>query len=518
MHRCLQIDYILYIVAHHLERQVGVRIPECVVDLLNMALTCRTFREPALDALWKQPDDLGLVLRILPERTIEKRDGKLTMICRPSDAEWTRFKRFTQRVRYVSVEENTVDWNSIQGFYPGEQLFPNLRSFDALCEGLSEYFPVLVRPPLECILVLLEKTQTADALATCVPTCAHTLTRFAMDSIEPEATNEHTAQSEALSHAMCSLEKLKCCQVDTIHPKTLEYLGSLSLLTTLDVQLHGSLPSCPLPFPALEHLKVIYSTWQPILVIAFLEQIDSPYLDRLFILANPYYPYDSDPGRAIAPSEIHDIVSSVTKFAELRTFHLHPHEFVWNLPKRGFPILEMLLELQDLRNVWLKSMDICPSTMDIEAIISAWPTLQHLRLGDDQHDPDWPSRSIRFEDLQLFAQRCPDLETLGLRVKVVPDYVYDSHGPPFGKSTSRVRDLYLGPIGMKGDFRRAATFLVCLFPHARVCKPEEEEPLEDPEEQAQEDLWWGPVEDINKMMQFVVKLMADAGVRPPRLR
>ena len=57
MHSCLLIDEILRNIAQRLRTSQ---------DLLNMALSCRSFKEPALDALWSDIASFDNLMECLP--------------------------------------------------------------------------------------------------------------------------------------------------------------------------------------------------------------------------------------------------------------------------------------------------------------------------------------------------------------------------------------------------------------------------------------------------------------------
>ena len=61
MHDCLHINEILVEVMGYLTT---------TADALNMACTCRTFREPALDKLWDTLEALSLLVQCLPDETL----------------------------------------------------------------------------------------------------------------------------------------------------------------------------------------------------------------------------------------------------------------------------------------------------------------------------------------------------------------------------------------------------------------------------------------------------------------
>ena len=79
MHRCLYIQEIVRNVASYSADQ----------DVLPMALTCRTFHEPAMDFVWKELTGLGPLIRCLPEKlwTVELDEDNMDLawiVVRPS--------------------------------------------------------------------------------------------------------------------------------------------------------------------------------------------------------------------------------------------------------------------------------------------------------------------------------------------------------------------------------------------------------------------------------------------------
>ena len=71
MHYALEIQEILSNIFDHC-RSPYRRI---TADLLALARTCRAFKEPALDVLWREIDDLSPLVRCLPEASHEIQRG-----------------------------------------------------------------------------------------------------------------------------------------------------------------------------------------------------------------------------------------------------------------------------------------------------------------------------------------------------------------------------------------------------------------------------------------------------------
>lgn len=66
MHRALEIHEILLDIFFHCRPSLPSR-RKASPDLLALAGTCRAFKEPALDVLWEELDNLTPLVRCLPE-------------------------------------------------------------------------------------------------------------------------------------------------------------------------------------------------------------------------------------------------------------------------------------------------------------------------------------------------------------------------------------------------------------------------------------------------------------------
>jgi hypothetical protein len=78
MHPCLEVQEILANIISHIELKHEDGEPEAATgwhDVLNLALTCKAFLEPALDGLWHTQPSLFSLLQTLPEDAfyVEKR-------------------------------------------------------------------------------------------------------------------------------------------------------------------------------------------------------------------------------------------------------------------------------------------------------------------------------------------------------------------------------------------------------------------------------------------------------------
>lgn len=74
MHRCLQVPEIVILLSKALDQTnlFSEEYPDDR-DLLSMALTCRAFLDPALDALWGHISSLDPIISCLPQNLWRKK-------------------------------------------------------------------------------------------------------------------------------------------------------------------------------------------------------------------------------------------------------------------------------------------------------------------------------------------------------------------------------------------------------------------------------------------------------------
>ncbi|KAF8122670.1 hypothetical protein EV363DRAFT_1359414 [Boletus edulis] len=137
MHHALEIQEILcnilfycyqpYLTAQ--ERKQALAVPRAT--LAALARTCRTFKEPTLDLLWRDLDDSSPLARCLPEASHRLSTGTVYSFNRPLTLiEWDIFRSYTHRIHVIRDFDSGLDWGSVATFLDPpatEPLFPNLR-------------------------------------------------------------------------------------------------------------------------------------------------------------------------------------------------------------------------------------------------------------------------------------------------------------------------------------------------------------------------------------------------------
>ncbi|KAJ7725432.1 hypothetical protein DFH07DRAFT_970875 [Mycena maculata] len=144
MDRRINIPEILDIIFSHICPADDYFVGKGVKDLAALARTCKTFHNPALDALWKDQYSLFPALRCLPDDIWDRSVFKRALV--PADWEhamtyWARIRTF-QIFSFSPSEISPDACEMLRLCCPGEYLFPNLREIHWL-EEESTVFPVI---------------------------------------------------------------------------------------------------------------------------------------------------------------------------------------------------------------------------------------------------------------------------------------------------------------------------------------------------------------------------------------
>ncbi|PPQ77788.1 hypothetical protein CVT24_005892 [Panaeolus cyanescens] len=157
MHQALQIPSLLRSIFRHL------RLDEDKQGCINAALTCRAFRDPAEDELWRELD-CGLVPLFKLISNFKEGTGSSSGIyfvrgaVTPVDVE--RMKLFSRRVRVLTYAERSklgglVDSSAAVTIAPalqGQFLFPNLKTLRCDLQGDSNaILPLCISPGLKTL-------------------------------------------------------------------------------------------------------------------------------------------------------------------------------------------------------------------------------------------------------------------------------------------------------------------------------------------------------------------------------
>ncbi|KAF8550073.1 hypothetical protein OG21DRAFT_1488050 [Imleria badia] len=157
MHHALEIQEILLNIFQHCYSPG--RWKDTTSDLASLARTCRAFREPALDVLWEDLDDLSPLAQCLPDASRQLSRDKYAFSRPLTQTEWDILRSYTRRIQSIQVFDDGLDWESVATFFNPPTtmpLFPNLRNLS--CKYTAKSMPLLhlPLPSLLCLNVEFE--------------------------------------------------------------------------------------------------------------------------------------------------------------------------------------------------------------------------------------------------------------------------------------------------------------------------------------------------------------------------
>ena len=296
MHHALEIQEILLNIFGHC--YLSYRQRETSV-LAGLARTCRAFKEPALDALWRELVDLSPLAQCLPEASIHYKISQgikvrwfqaFASLClvvniflptkcysfsRPlTEIEWGVLRSYTRRTRSILGynRHGRFDLESVKIFLnppTTEPLFPNLCYLN--CDSATEavhllYLPLPSLISLSVALVPKNLHVFQDSLQS-ISKFSPNIKRLCIRMRQPDAT-----LSNSFSGYICQWQNLQtvvCPQV-SLDADALVHLSRMPALTQLNFMLSATLrdqtaPSDPpLFFSNLHEMTLRSETLDPI--------------------------------------------------------------------------------------------------------------------------------------------------------------------------------------------------------------------------------------------------------------
>ncbi|KAF9233796.1 hypothetical protein BU15DRAFT_53408 [Melanogaster broomeanus] len=258
MHRALLIHEILCMIVDFVHDNSWVFNP----TLAALARTCKAFKEPALDTLWFELDDLSPLARCLPRdswkgaRHPSSSYEEIYSFTRPlTETEWCTLQGYARRIRVLELgywPHRTFDETGIRVLCnppTTDPLFPNIQVI-TWCHTTRERLSFLrTLPGLKTTCLTITDWDTdwgtgeLATLATLTTRCPE------MKTVQlPELGSIQL--NNGISGILCGWVNLTDVSCDVIDEPTLLHLGSLRSLTSLSFVLerHYALGRSTLPF------------------------------------------------------------------------------------------------------------------------------------------------------------------------------------------------------------------------------------------------------------------------------
>ncbi|KAJ3544149.1 hypothetical protein NM688_g5773 [Phlebia brevispora] len=460
MHRCLAIEEILRAIFAY-ARSNGASLfeaasqanhggPFSMADLhtldfktvLALALTCRTFQEPALDQLWKEQWGFKNLISLMPDdlwvlsTSGGRRLGQMDFVREPVASDWTRFDYYIDRVKRFDVVPFGGHFRVILPVPSGRifsafraraktSILPNLTSLHwstgITPAGCANDFHIFLPSSVSSFTldIMPEPNLQANQPApdeylnlSQVPVLCPSLTEFSISGYEVSA--RLVAQIATVLSSLRNLVSFSMLSHTSFPHDAIAALGTLPLLQHLaiTVQSNQNHPDNPLldrsvcstPRATFASLKDLELTAESPLSCAHALKIMSlPTLQRLTI---------SVMSARMLRSILEEVAASCSPqvLQELRISDTSYGEF--DMPEPNFHAIDDLKLLKEFRNLSLLRIS-CPlklKDVDMESIPSWWPALESLSLGQC----GWEAPKITLSGLAALAGGCPNLNNLDL--------------------------------------------------------------------------------------------------------
>ncbi|KZT18793.1 hypothetical protein NEOLEDRAFT_116598 [Neolentinus lepideus HHB14362 ss-1] len=437
--------------------------------MLSCALTCRFFKEPAMDILWKELDSPTPLLRLIS--CCRGIDGRLVLNGPLISEELERFRNHARRVRTLRYECSRTDMIdplvfSRLSLYLGTPILPRLRTLVWEISSRSAVPLTLITPSMECICILfrwdcgtmtiLDHTTATLGIEllykTLVTTCASIKTIHICGLyLELPPVVQLTVFRSLKSLTLITSRYLEGLRVPGGSLFSHEQLATLSEVADLvhlrlDVTGLTVIGTAQYRFRSLAHVTLL---GYPCNISTVLDAIQSSPITKISLVL---FGYDEEVGvmlRTIGFPSLKVLAVELSEWID--------YEPLFPEPLAAHHLLESLLKCRDLERLHIET-ELLPVSMrdhHIWSMAQAWPHLIDLSWNFES-EPNPPTVA----SLVAFMKHCPNLNRLSIPIDLtisLPDNLsFSTHGLEVLKAR--------GPWNPECEYD-AAQWLVCLFPN-----------------------------------------------------
>ncbi|OJA15142.1 hypothetical protein AZE42_04693 [Rhizopogon vesiculosus] len=425
---------------------------DSLATIAALARTCKEFKEPALDSLWRDIYSFKPLILCLPEgvRGITPQ-GQLTLKRPLFSGEWKIFNSYACRIRSLFIYHRPLDEIDGQAMKvlvsaPSPTLLPNLHNLQWWNERDS-CLPLLQALLVSTIRTLMlfrspragypsfAKSALLASLAARCPHIEEFVCPYSRDS------NEH---SDSVSESVCGWSKLFSIEAGVLSTRALTHLTSLPSLKFLAFMSCGFVNSTQFnSIPTFTSKLIKVSITAPSLPILILRNVYFASCQSLVLCLD-------DPNSVLShPLDISDLIVSlsecfssdleklaveITCLGSLSTGNLaDPHSML------NFDAVNPLLSFNCLQTVNLSCF--CASAIDdatINMMAQSWPQLQQLYLGSGARWPTPPS--LTFTGLVHLIRHCHQLHDIAIPFCAS---LIDNESEPFSKTIPNVNITHI---------------------------------------------------------------------------
>ncbi|KAK7028634.1 hypothetical protein R3P38DRAFT_2937596 [Favolaschia claudopus] len=478
MHRCWDIAELVQLILEELDSRTfhgdeieSVNRPQ-VIALYHLAQTCRRLCDPALDVLWKATHGLVPLLKCLPTKSWEIRDGCFEVVSALNIDNWQRCLGYSRRVRTFSCYDGTVvvgqsAIESMMSLSPGTVL-PNVRGL--ACYSSSVLFPYLdflLGPRVEGIAITLDGPAHRASIMDTFSSYFRSL-----EGVRIIVTSGELTSGLVSSFVLQLPSQLRCLSFQGPNPATCRHLVTFPNLQDLEVLdlIETPFPGpYPVPsdkvFPALHTLKI--TTSNPLFAANFMAVLKDARLTRLYLEASE----DSTTLNSLALFSAICAAGSPLELVEISILLNDDFERVLadlQLYDTQFDFIRALFVYSNLCYITLA----CPLGFGLddsllEIMARAWPRLVLLRIGNSVATDRNPQSSPTLATLLALCKHCAYLHSVYIALNTTMIPAACGHGE--SRSALSFKLKYWDPCDSSVQFPESvAEFLGTNFPMLSV--------------------------------------------------
>ncbi|KAJ7196211.1 hypothetical protein GGX14DRAFT_526861 [Mycena pura] len=462
------------------EQSFNILNPDSAKTLAGLARTCKAFRDPALDLLWKSQCTVMNILNCMPGDIwdVDNTDAEEVRLKKPVlPSDWERPLIYSHRVRHFiyqsySYPDSAAFYEMLRMCLPPEPLFPNI---ELLCWETSDaalfpHFRLFIGPRLTSLTVsTFQSTSHLSLLPALATQCP------LLQEVVILTSDGLPGRCETVSLFVKQLMRLESLEVPCLDAVALDHLAKLPVLDFL--HLDDQTPLSPIPelasrteVPSSCDIDILTLTVTDARAVTeVLARLHASPIRRLVI----QFPKNTP---ATAVREIHNGVAANCSHASLDTLSIAPslapadtaanpeQIALYTVPGTHlFP----LFTLTTLTSVTLAG----PVGLDLDdaaaaEIARAWPRITTLDLAGSAFPHIPPRTTLRA--LLAFAWLCPHLWQLCLPMNAhrVPNWRKAQTAAEARPTQPCLECLYVGesPVGTPLD---VAAYLSSIFPKLR---------------------------------------------------
>ncbi|KAI6132298.1 hypothetical protein EDD17DRAFT_285159 [Pisolithus thermaeus] len=440
MHPCLRITEILdLIISFMVDERIHEPGEVCGIrhqDIARLARTCKAFKDPALDVLWRTQPSLSPLIMCLPNHlwTVKKEqsDWVVTLREEPSPKDWLSLQKYSHRIRafnYCSRRQPPVCPSTIDTVFSpnlSQELFPRLRTLDLEVIGHGPAFPSLHPIPLLNSISLPQLVRLAFAISHTdlfddpylyfKPACAPFLQALSI--------NVRRGRFDPLEVNFADFPSLQSLYLSDVPSRGgwewiyLQHLYDLTATLPNGFDIDANSSTQPI-LPSLQRLNLNVGTLN--LVTKLLSSTTSSDLSSVKVSCRePAVQYDTYALFRAIERSLNLGMLDVRCSYPITPSPIHPSTFdgpSYDLPRSTLTLLLVCRHLRVLKLSFTGTLDIDDAF--VTKITLSWPGIEVLHLyGSSQDIP-----RVSLEGIHELLRRCQQLSSLTIQIdaRIVPE-------------------------------------------------------------------------------------------------